>query len=132
MSDLRADFIMRGKERLFDGLLSFLTSDGRETSYQAAADQLGLPLSAIKTNVHRMRRDYRAKLREEIARTVSAPDEVDDELHYRSQGFGLCCLTNHALREMQARSLIRNLLGGLCPICLLDAAELQDETTRKR
>ena len=82
VSGLRADFIMRGKERLFDGLSPFLTSDLRETSYQSAAQQLGLPLSAIKTTVHRLRRDYRSKLREEISRTVSSPDEIDDELLY--------------------------------------------------
>lgn len=80
VADLRADFIARGKERLFDGLSSFLTSDLRETSYQSAAKELGLPLSAIKTTVHRMRRDYREKLREEISRTVSSPEEIDDEL----------------------------------------------------
>ena len=82
VSDLRADFIMRGKQRLFDGLSSFLTGDLRETSYQNAADQLGLPLSAIKTTVHRLRRDYRSKLREEIGRTVSSPDEIDEELNH--------------------------------------------------
>ena len=82
VSGLRADFIMRGKERLFDGLSSFLTSDLRETSYQTAADQLGLPLSAIKTAVHRLRRDYRTRLREEIGRTVSSPDEIEAELLY--------------------------------------------------
>jgi RNA polymerase sigma factor (sigma-70 family) len=80
VSDLRTDFIMRGKGRLFDGLSSFLTSDLRETSYQSAADRLGLPLSAIKTTVHRLRRDYRAKLREQISRTVSSSDEIEDEL----------------------------------------------------
>jgi RNA polymerase sigma-70 factor (ECF subfamily) len=80
VSDLRADFIMRGKGRLFDGLSSFLTSDLRETSYQSAANELGLPLNAIKTTIHRLRRDYRSKLREEISRTVSSPDEVDEEL----------------------------------------------------
>jgi RNA polymerase sigma factor (sigma-70 family) len=79
---LREDFIVRGKERLFEGLSSFLTSDLHEISYQAAADQLKLPLSAIKTTVHRLRRDYRSRLREEIGRTVSSPDEVDDELLY--------------------------------------------------
>jgi RNA polymerase sigma factor (sigma-70 family) len=84
LANLRSDFIARGKERLFDGLASFLTTDLRETSYQSAADQLGLPLSAIKTTVHRLRRDYREKLRDEIARTVSSPHEVDDEiLHLR-------------------------------------------------
>lgn len=80
VADLREDFVRRGQGRLFEGLSSFLTSDLREISYQAAADQMGLPPSAIKTTVHRMRRDYGAKLREEIARTVSSPDEVDDEL----------------------------------------------------
>jgi RNA polymerase sigma factor (sigma-70 family) len=82
VSGLRADFIMRKKARLFDGLSSFLTSDLRETSYQTAADQLGLPLSAIKTTVHRLRRDYRTRLREEIGRTVSSPDEIEAELLY--------------------------------------------------
>src|SRR3954470_19012644 len=82
LAGLRADFISRGKERLFDALSSFLTSDLRETSYQSAAAQLGLPLSAIKTTVHRLRRDYRAKLREEISRTVASPEEVEDELLY--------------------------------------------------
>jgi RNA polymerase sigma-70 factor (ECF subfamily) len=82
VTGLREDFVTRGKERLFDGLSSFLTSDLHEISYQAAADELHLPLSAIKTTVHRMRRDYRSRLREEIARTVSSPDEVDDELLY--------------------------------------------------
>lgn len=82
VTGLREDFVTRGKERLFDGLRSFLTSDLHETSYQAAADQLHLPLSAIKTTVHRLRRDYRSRLREEIARTVSSPDEVEGELLY--------------------------------------------------
>jgi RNA polymerase sigma-70 factor (ECF subfamily) len=82
VSDLRADFVMRGKERLFDGLSSFLTADLHETTYQSAADQLGLPVTAIKTTVHRLRLDYRSKLREEISRTVSSPDEIDEELLY--------------------------------------------------
>jgi RNA polymerase sigma factor (sigma-70 family) len=82
LSDLRADFAARGKGRLFEGLSSFLTSDLRETSYQAAAAQLGLPLSAIKTTVHRLRRDYREKLREQIGRTVANLSEVEDELLY--------------------------------------------------
>jgi RNA polymerase sigma factor (sigma-70 family) len=82
VAGLRADFNARGKARLFEQLSSFLTSDLRETSYQSAADALHLPLSAIKTTIHRMRRDYRARLLEEIGRTVSNPDEVDEEFRY--------------------------------------------------
>ena len=82
LAGLRADFVERGKGRLFDGLASFLSADEPAHSYQQAATRLGLPLSAIKTSVHRLRQDYRAKLREEIARTVFTPEEVDDELRY--------------------------------------------------
>ena len=82
LAALRNDFSSRGKERLFEGLSSFLTSHAREESYQSAADRLGLPLSAVKTSVHRLRQDYRTRLREEIGRTVSSPDEVDEELRH--------------------------------------------------
>jgi RNA polymerase sigma-70 factor (ECF subfamily) len=82
LAGLRGDFVARGKERLFDGLASFLTFDEPGDSYQQAATRLGLPLSAIKTTVHRLRQDYRTKLREEIGRTVSTPDEIEDELRY--------------------------------------------------
>jgi RNA polymerase sigma-70 factor (ECF subfamily) len=82
LAGLRADFVERGKGRLFDGLSSFLSADEPVNSYQQAAIRLGLPLSAIKTSVHRLRQDYRAKLREEIAKTVSTPGEVDDELRH--------------------------------------------------
>src|SRR5262245_33809514 len=82
LAGLRADFVEKGKERLFDGLASFLSADEPVDSYQQAAMRLGLPLSAIKTTVHRLRQEYRAKLREEIARTVSAPNEIDDELRH--------------------------------------------------
>jgi RNA polymerase sigma-70 factor (ECF subfamily) len=80
LAGLRADCVARGKERLFDGLASFLTFDQQDNSYQEAADRLRLPLSAIKTSVHRLRQDYREKLREEIGRTVSSPKEIDEEL----------------------------------------------------
>ncbi len=82
LAGLRADFLEKGKERLFDGLASFLSADEPVDSYQQAAARLGLPLSAIKTSVHRLRQDYREKLREEIARTVSTPNEIDDELRH--------------------------------------------------
>jgi RNA polymerase sigma factor (sigma-70 family) len=82
LASLRADFVARGKVRLFDGLISFLTVDGPADSYQEAATRLGLPLSAIKTTVYRLRQDYRMKLREEIGETVSTHAEVDEELRY--------------------------------------------------
>jgi RNA polymerase sigma-70 factor (ECF subfamily) len=82
LARLRADFVVKGRERLFDELVSFLSVNGPADSYQQVAARLGLPLSAIKTTVHRLRQDYGMKLREEIAKTVSTPDEIDEELRY--------------------------------------------------
>jgi RNA polymerase sigma-70 factor (ECF subfamily) len=85
LARLQAEFTARGKQRLFDRLQTFLTGDPGETSYQAAADALALPLSAVKTSIHRLRREYRERLREEIGRTVASPADIDDELRYLRQ-----------------------------------------------
>ena len=36
----------------------------------------------MKSAVHRLRQRYRHLLRDEIAQTVSSPDEVDEELRH--------------------------------------------------
>jgi RNA polymerase sigma factor (sigma-70 family) len=76
---LRVELQAAGKGRLFDAVQGFLLS-GEDASYQQVADGLGLSLGAIKTAIHRMRSRYRALLREEVARTVATPAEVEDEL----------------------------------------------------
>jgi hypothetical protein len=43
---------------------------------------LNLSLGALKTAIHRLRGRYRGLLREEVARTVATPAEVDEELRY--------------------------------------------------
>lgn len=82
LASLRADFVLKGKGRLFDELVSFLSMSEPTDSYQEVAIRLRLPVSAIKTTVHRLRRDYAIKLREEIGRTVPEPNEIDEELRY--------------------------------------------------
>jgi RNA polymerase sigma-70 factor (ECF subfamily) len=37
---------------------------------------------AFKVEVHRLRQRYRKLLREEVARTVSRPEEIDEELRH--------------------------------------------------
>ena len=76
---LRAEMEAEAKGRAFDTLQPFLLG-GKETSYQEAADALGMSLGALKTAIHRLRSRYGALLREEVARTVSRPEQVDDEL----------------------------------------------------
>ena len=43
---------------------------------------LGMSEGAVKVAVHRLRRRFRDLLIQEIAGTVSDPDEIDDELQY--------------------------------------------------
>ena len=38
-------------------------------------------MGAVKTLLHRLRRQYTALVREEIVRTVSDPADVDSEIH---------------------------------------------------
>jgi DNA-directed RNA polymerase specialized sigma24 family protein len=76
---LRGELESEGKGRLFEALQGFLLGN-EEASYQQMADSLGLSLGTLKTAIHRLRSRYRTLLREEVARTVSAPGEVDEEL----------------------------------------------------
>ena len=78
---LQCELESEGKGHLFEALQGFLL--GREeASYQQVADALNLSLGTLKTAIHRLRGRYRALLREEVARTVAAPAEVDEELRY--------------------------------------------------
>jgi len=50
--------------------------------YAQFSKTLGLSEAALKSLVHRLRERYRALLREEVARTVEKPSEIEDELRY--------------------------------------------------
>jgi RNA polymerase sigma-70 factor (ECF subfamily) len=78
---LREESAARGKLEQFERLAEFVAGEA-EVTCVAAASELGLTESAMRSAVHRLRERYRALIREEIALTVSAPGEVDDELRY--------------------------------------------------
>ena len=61
-------------------LLPYLTDAGNLPPYTVAAQTLGLTEGAVKVGVHRLRRRFGAILRLEIAETVLAPDDVEDEV----------------------------------------------------
>ena len=71
-----------GRRRVFDVLSNCLTADRQDVSYATFARTLGIQETAVKNLVHRLRERYRALLREEVAETVGAEDEIDDELRY--------------------------------------------------
>jgi RNA polymerase sigma-70 factor (ECF subfamily) len=77
---LRLEFSDAGRERLFDELKGFLTGDEPGQSHAAIAVKCAMSEGAVKVAVHRLRRRYRDLLREEVAQTVAAPEEIDGEI----------------------------------------------------
>ena len=82
LNSLRNELQAEGKLKLFEQLKSFLAGGSVLPSYNDASARTGLPRATVKTHVHRLRQRYREIVRREIARTVSAPHEIDEELRY--------------------------------------------------
>lgn len=77
---LREDYVIDGREKLFEELKPTLTEASRAVPYAQMAARLGSTEGAVKVAVHRLRRRYRELLRAEIADTVAGPEEVEDEI----------------------------------------------------
>jgi RNA polymerase sigma factor (sigma-70 family) len=69
-----------GTESQFDALKPYLTGEAGRTPYAAVGERLGMSEGAVKAGVLRLRRRFGQALRDEIAGTVSDPDDVDDEI----------------------------------------------------
>ena len=81
LGDLRDDYVRAGKGALFDVLKDQLTGDKDPASYRRAAVALGVSEGALRVTAYRLRRRYRERLRDQIARTVTGPEEeVRDEI----------------------------------------------------
>lgn len=79
---LREEQAAAGAEPRFLRLKAFLASDGTSADYGVVADELGVPASTLRVAVHRLRRRFAAVLREEVARTVADPADVDGEIRF--------------------------------------------------
>jgi DNA-directed RNA polymerase specialized sigma24 family protein len=77
---LRRECADEGKESVFDRIQPWL-SGGAETGDQAAlAAELGINLNSLKSHVHRLKRRFRALVKDEIAGTLVKGGSVADEL----------------------------------------------------
>jgi RNA polymerase sigma factor (sigma-70 family) len=81
LEKLRVEYVSAGKEGQFAALEGFL-NHGSDDRYQEAAGKMGVSVGALRMSVHRMRRKYRELLRAEIAETVLAPEDIDDEIRF--------------------------------------------------
>lgn len=79
---LREECESNKRLRLFDVLSPFLTSDRSDVSYVDLATQLGIAETAVKKQLHNLRRRYRWLIHDEVAQTVADPNDIDDELRY--------------------------------------------------
>lgn len=67
---------------LFAQLRPHLGQEEDAIAYADLAAQWSITEGALRLRVHRMRERYRELLRGEIARTVAANDDIDDEIHH--------------------------------------------------
>lgn len=77
-----------GDPERFALLKPYLSLNREAIPYAAAAKAMNLDEGAVRVAVHRLRKRYRALLREEIARTLAGPDLVEEELGALMSAFG--------------------------------------------
>jgi RNA polymerase sigma-70 factor (ECF subfamily) len=79
---LEAEENQAGAAARFEALREVLLGEPTVEGYAALAERFGVTESTVKSWVHRLRRRYRERLREEVAHTVGSPAEVQDELRH--------------------------------------------------
>jgi RNA polymerase sigma factor (sigma-70 family) len=83
MNRLRQEYAIGHNLVIFETLKGFLNvGSGKEPpTYEQAATALQVSVGAVKTLIHRLRKQYTESVREEIGRTVANPAEIDAEIH---------------------------------------------------
>jgi len=82
LTRLEAEHERLGKAAEFAVLSPALTAERGDIPYATLATQLCLSEAAARMAVHRLRKRFREVFREEIAQTVAAPDEVEEEIRH--------------------------------------------------
>lgn len=82
LGKLRKEFEEEGRAAEFEKLKGYLTGDEVKVAYREVAKELGSSESAVRTSVHRLRQRFGKLLRQEVAETVSEPNEIEDEMRH--------------------------------------------------
>lgn len=80
MTRLRQELRQTNAVSEFERLKGFLTVDKSAISYADLARDLGTSEGAARVAVHRLRRRFRKIFREEVEHTITASEDVDEEL----------------------------------------------------
>jgi RNA polymerase sigma-70 factor (ECF subfamily) len=82
LARLDVEYRAAGNIQLFDRLQKSLTDEPDRPSPADTAREFGMTESAVRQASYRMRQRYRQVLREEIAHTVMALGDIEDELRH--------------------------------------------------
>jgi RNA polymerase sigma-70 factor (ECF subfamily) len=82
LARLREEYRAAGNIQLFDRLQKSLTDEPNRRSPSETAREFGMTESAVRQASYRLRQRYRQRLREEIAHTVMAAGDIEDELRH--------------------------------------------------
>ncbi len=82
LAKLRREFDREGRPEDFEKLKGYLTGDEITVPYREVAEELGSTEPSVRTSVHRLRQRFGKLLRQEIAETVAAPGDVEDEMRH--------------------------------------------------
>jgi len=85
---LQEECAAEGQGKTFAALKPFLMLGKGAIPYAEAAGKLDMTEGAVRVAVHRLRRRYRELLREEIAQTLSHPEQVEEEIKALFSAFG--------------------------------------------
>ena len=79
---LREECQSKSRLRLFETLSLYLATERADVSYHNLATTLGIAESAVKKQLHNLRRRYRWLLCDEVAQTVENPSDVEGEIRH--------------------------------------------------
>jgi RNA polymerase sigma factor (sigma-70 family) len=79
---LADEYAKSGKADLYEKLKDIQPGEHGPLSYAEIGAGLGMSETAVKSAMHRLRKRHREILREEIAQTVTRPEEIDDEIKH--------------------------------------------------
>jgi RNA polymerase sigma factor (sigma-70 family) len=82
LTRLGDEYRTAGNVLLFERLKALLTDETDRPAQAQIADELAMTENAVNQAFHRLRERYRQLLREEIAHTVMAPGDIEDELRH--------------------------------------------------
>ena len=82
LTQLRRAFSTRGDTTTFDVLVPFIGDPAAGAEVDEAARRLGISVNALHVRISRLRALYARCVRDELARTVASPDEIEPEIRY--------------------------------------------------